>query len=207
MSFEFKMYCDTVTKGDEYELYKSVSALQLIGGKKDEENRRDYYLRDKKGKVLSEKLLYSEIYVDNYVQMYYNKNGKAIKKYKYIIMLGLNLEELRKFNQEYGDDIVNEYTEAFEEMIIQEFEPLFDKEEDERRIRKTLENRAIKQGFKKGEKKGLKRGIAQGLEQGIEQGEKNKQIDIAKKMLKRNLEVDDIVDITGLTKEEVNNLK
>ena len=43
-------------------------------------------------------------------------------------MLGLNLEELIKFNEEYGDEIVEEYLKKFKEtIIIEEFQPLVNK--------------------------------------------------------------------------------
>ncbi len=45
------------------------------------------------------------------------------------------------------------------------------------------------------------------LNEGIEQGTKQKAIEIVKKLLERNMEVDDIIEITNLTKEEVENLK
>ena len=41
---------------------------------------------------------------------------------------------------------------------------------------------------------------------GYDKGEKNKAIEIAKKMKKRNITLEEICEITGLTKEEVQNL-
>lgn len=45
-----------------------------------------------------------------------------------------------------------------------------------------------------------------GLERGIEKGEKNKQLEIAKKMKDKNIPTDEIIEITGLTKEEIEKL-
>ena len=45
-----------------------------------------------------------------------------------------------------------------------------------------------------------------GIEQGIEQGEKNKCIQIAKKMLEKKIDITVISEVTGLTKEEIENL-
>ena len=42
---------------------------------------------------------------------------------------------------------------------------------------------------------------------GREEGEKKKQKEIAKKMLAKNMPIEDITELTGLTKEEVENLK
>lgn len=187
LGFGFQMYCDTVKKGDTYDMYKKVHAIQLIGNKKSDKNIKNCLIKDEDGNVLSDKLLYSEIYIDNFVSMYYNKDVKNIKKYKYIIMLGLNLEELTKFNLEYGDEIVNEYTEKFKELLITEFEPLLSKEEDERKIRNTIASTNYKDG--------------------IEQGQQEEKIEIAKKLLKQNVSVEIISSCTGLSIEEINDLK
>lgn len=48
-----------------------------------------------------------------------------------------------------------------------------------------------------------KQGLEQGIEQGIEQGKAQKTIDIAKKMKAASFPLDDISQITGLSKEEI----
>ena len=57
------------------------------------------------------------------------------------------------------------------------------------------------------ERKGLERGMKKGIEQGIEQGENNKSIEIAKNMLNKNMNINIISEVTGLSKEEIENLK
>lgn len=49
----------------------------------------------------------------------------------------------------------------------------------------------------------LERGIMQGIEQGIEQGQNQKAIQIAKKMIEEKIDIETIVKITGLTREEI----
>ena len=44
-------------------------------------------------------------------------------------------------------------------------------------------------------------------ERGEARGRKQNQIEIAKKLLQRNMSIADIIEITGLTKEEINKLK
>lgn len=50
---------------------------------------------------------------------------------------------------------------------------------------------------------GYDKGYDKGIEQGINQGEKNKKIEIAKKMKEENIPMEQIVRITGLKKEEI----
>ena len=55
--------------------------------------------------------------------------------------------------------------------------------------------------------KGLKEGLQKGIEQGIEQGVKQNNLEVAKKMLSKNIDITTIEEITGLTKEEIAKLK
>ena len=57
------------------------------------------------------------------------------------------------------------------------------------------------------EKKGLEKGIKKGIKKGIAEGEKNKSIEIAKNLKQLNISTDDIVKATGLSIEEIKNLK
>ncbi len=53
---------------------------------------------------------------------------------------------------------------------------------------------------------GVEEGIKQGIEQGIEQGEKNKAISMAKNMKARDMDINLISELTGLSIEEIKNL-
>lgn len=70
----------------------------------------------------------------------------------------------------------------------------YDKREQERMINNTK--------MKSAELKGLETGMKKGLEQGLERGKK----EIAQSMLSKNLDINLIVECTGLTKEEIQNL-
>ena len=50
---------------------------------------------------------------------------------------------------------------------------------------------------------GIEEGKKEGLKKGIKEGEKKKAIEIAKEMLKEEIEKEKIIKITGLTKEEL----
>ncbi len=50
-------------------------------------------------------------------------------------------------------------------------------------------------------------GFDKGLEAGIKQGKKQQAIDIAKNLKEQNVDIDIICKTTGLTKEEIENLK
>ena len=58
-------------------------------------------------------------------------------------------------------------------------------------------------GEKRGEARGKKLGEKIGKKLGIELGLKQKSIETAKKLLKRDMPIEEIVDITELSKEEI----
>ena len=62
------------------------------------------------------------------------------------------------------------------------------------------------QGIAEGRKEGIQQGIQEGMQQGIEQGEKQEKIQIAKKMKMQGMDIEIIIKITDLSKEEIENL-
>ena len=54
---------------------------------------------------------------------------------------------------------------------------------------------------------GIERGLEQGLAQGLEQGQAQKTEEIVSKMLAQKLKEEDIIKFTGITKEELNEIK
>ena len=52
-----------------------------------------------------------------------------------------------------------------------------------------------------------KKGLAQGIEQGIEQGARSEKEKIAKEMLKKNMDIKLIMELTNLTKEKIEELR
>ncbi len=51
-----------------------------------------------------------------------------------------------------------------------------------------------------------KKGREDGIKEGIKKGEKEKQIEIARKLLKKKMDIKEIAEITGLTEREIENL-
>ena len=62
------------------------------------------------------------------------------------------------------------------------------------------------EGIAEGMIKGKAEGIAEGMEKGLAQGIKETQFSTARKMLKLGMTIEEISEITGLTKEEIGNL-
>lgn len=62
------------------------------------------------------------------------------------------------------------------------------------------------QGLEEGKAQGLQEGKAQGLQEGKAQGMQQSKIEIAKKMLSKGMSLDLVVEMTGLSEEEIKTL-
>ena len=65
----------------------------------------------------------------------------------------------------------------------------------------------LEQGKKEGLEQGKKQGLEQGKKEGLKQGEKQEKIKTAKRLLKLNLTIEQIVEATQLDKEDILKLK
>ena len=61
-------------------------------------------------------------------------------------------------------------------------------------------------GYDKGLKEGIEQGIEQGITRGIEQGIMQERKEIVKNLLKNGVSIEQIAKITGLSKEEIENI-
>ena len=64
----------------------------------------------------------------------------------------------------------------------------------------------IEDAIATGTRQGIEQGISQGISQGIEQGTRQRNIEIAKNMIKDNESIEKISRYTGLTQNELNKL-
>ena len=79
-----------------------------------------------------------------------------------------------------------------------EFQKYMSEEEDKKKIQNSLLSEAKEEG--------ISQGYTSGINDGISKGKNKKSIEIAKNMLKKNMSIEDISDITGLSIEEINKL-
>ena len=68
---------------------------------------------------------------------------------------------------------------------------------------KAIESAGYDKGLKAGIEQGIGQGIKQGIKQGIEQGSKQTNLEIAKKMIAKNIDLKTICEITGLSMEDL----
>ena len=71
----------------------------------------------------------------------------------------------------------------------------------------TAKQEGLAEGLEIGMEKGMKQGMEKGMKQGMEKGMNLRSLEIARKMLAKGMDEASIMDMTGLTAEEIKLLK
>ena len=155
----------------------------------DDRGMRIYKLMDNESKLYVNNFKIYEINMDYYMKFWYNEDKENIEKYKYFIMMDLDKNDLEKLSK--SDWVVNKYMNVMEKLNkLPKYIEFISAEEDERKMRNTIKRIAREEG----------------LEEGREEGEKNRNLEIAKKMKEDNVDILVISKYTGLSNEEIKNI-
>ena len=153
---------------------------------------------------LSNKLIFVQIYVPNLRKKWYTKGIKSLsEEEKYI--LALVEMDLDKLNDLGGENIMDEYVKEAEEVSFEGgVGEAYDKEWA---LRDQGYRDGLSQGKAEGKAEGFSQGKAEGNAEGRTEGKSERNIEIARNMLSKAMEVELISEITGLSIEEINSLK
>ena len=104
-----------------------------------------------------------------------------------------------------------EIGKAVEELEISGFTDAelwaYDKFWDSVSVERTLIDDSYQKGKEKGKEEGIAEGMEKGMKQGMEKGMSQRSLEIARKMLAKGMDEASIMDMTGLTAEEIKLLK
>ena len=191
------IYQSNASVGDTYNEDTDIIQVNLTWGLgRNNDEMKIYKIMNEKGELYVKNLIIYEINMDYYDKIWYSKNEDEIKKNLYMIMLDLDKKELENMPK---DDIVDKYiTNVTIVNDDPEFQKYMSEEEDKRKIQNSLLSEAKEEG--------ISQGYTSGINDGISKGENKKSIEIAKNMLKKNMSIEDISDITGLSIAEINKL-
>ena len=187
------LYGKSIDKSNDYKKINSCIQLNITSGKKDIELKSKYLLVDtlnESKNIWTDNFIIYEMNVDLLKKLYYNKDIKSINKYKPVIMLTLNKEELEEFS--LGDERIMEYKDKVNELNSDDdFVTFISREEDQEKTENAL--RTI---------------ISEKNEELKTQKAKlnNVNIEHARKMKEKNIDLNAISEITGLTIEEIEKL-
>ena len=193
-AFLFDTYTHNVGVGEEYDedtLFIQINFTYGLGENSKYHNSSEdgviskYMLVDEKCKPYIHNLMLYEFDMDYFTKLWYSKDEKEKEKYKYLMMMDLGKEELKTLSVK--DKVVKRYMSEIERVNEDpEFREFISAEEDNRKIENSLRRKYREEGLAEGRAEGHK--------------------SVAKKMLEKKISIEDIMDITGLSKEEIENL-
>ena len=190
------IYINQISVGETYSEEIEVIQINLNYNSKDEEVKRVYKVMDESKKEYIKNFRIYEINMDKYKEMWYDKNEIEINKYKYLIMLDMDMKRLKNLPK---DKVVEEYMEKIEKLNE---DPIFinwiTKEEDERKIKNTQ----ISLAYNNGLNDGISEGISEGISQGIDVGTKK----IINEMIKNGMTIEQISKMINMEIEEINKI-
>ncbi len=191
-------------KNWDFEL-KSVYTIGILDFVFEESDVNKYYHNVKLTEQESKKVFYDKLHYLYLEMPKFIKTEKELEtrfdKWMFVLK---NLPKLDRVPKKLKEDI---FLKLFEAAEISKLTP-----EEYKRYQESvnayrdifnIQNTA----FEKGEKKGRAEGMKEGREKGMKEGEKKGKIDVAKKGLKSGFPIDVIIQLTGLTKEEIEKLK
>ena len=120
------------------------------------------------------------------------------------------LNTLQSLNE---DELIQQqqYLPTTEELEITGFTDAelwaYDKFWDSVSVERTLIDDSYQKGKEKGKEEGIAEGMEKGMKQGMEKGMNLRSLEIARKMLAKGMDEASVMDMTGLTAEEIKLLK
>ena len=190
MAYICNTYQSHTLVGKEYNQQTDIVQVNLTWGLgKNNDEMKIYKIMNEKGELYVKNFIIYEINMDYYDKIWYSKNEDEIKKNLYMIMLDLDKKELKNMPK---DKIVDKYiTNVTIVNDNPEFQKYMSEEEDKKKIQNSLLSEAKETGYTSG----------------INDGISKEKVSIAKNMLNKNISIEDISDITGLSIEEIENIK
>lgn len=202
-----KLYVTQLQKNEDYSILKPVYSLNLVN-EIFEKDMPDCFIHnyrivhDRDTKKVIEGLHFTFIELPKFTHHTFLEKRMSVLWLRF-------LTEINSNTREVPADLLEcpEISKALEELKVTSFTDTelrtYDKFWDTVRTEKTLLKDRYEEGMEEGEAKGLAKGLAQGEAKGSYQ----KAQEIAKKMLSKGLDDTTIMEMTGLSQEEIKLLK
>ena len=199
ISYAADLYKSKMIRGKKYD-YRKVYQINLnnFTFENNEEVIEEYSIRNDRGEEFTDKLKFIHIYLPNIAKKDYNQITELER-----MLLVYNNESSSSIRLAKGDDILEEFVkDAVDASSNDEIIGLYDKELHLEKLKLS----EIEEAKEEAREEGREEGRTEGLAEGIAKGETNKQIEIAKNMLKLGISTDLIEKATGLTKVKLDRL-
>lgn len=197
-----KMYSSSIKSGDDYaELERSIAILITDYNL---ENLKEIPNYMTKWNIREEN--YSKIILTDVLEIYIIELEKAKK---FALEGNKTLDSWLQFinNPKEISGMENEEIKKAKKVLEEISQDERERRLTELRQKYIMDQKAIhSHGYDKGKQEGLKQGVKKGIEQGIKQGIEKEKIEIVKKMKQENIDIQIIINVTGLTEEEIKNI-
>ena len=203
-SFICDCYSNYTLVNEEYTEDKDIIQINFSYGIKGNIPIRKYMIMDKYKKKFVKNFIIYEVNMDYCLQFWYNRNKqevdktenlKNIIKYKYYIMLSLNLKELKELIKLTKDERIVKYMEELKKVNSNpKFREYITEEQDKEFILNSVRHEGEARGQKIGEARGEKKGILKS------------KLETAKNMLKDKVNINTISKYTGLSLSQIKNI-
>ena len=214
-----KLYSGQLTKGQDYIKLKRTILIAIIDFDIKQFINEGYHTKWRIREDKNRQLILTNDFEIHIIEM--KKANKILKDNKndriaqwMTFFDNPNSVEVKKMSEENED--INQALEQLRKLSSnKELVELMDRQDRYERDRRAelqyateeAMEKGMKQGIEQGIKQGIEQGIKQGIEQGLKDGERNKMIQIAKKCLEKEMDLKEILEITGLNEEEILKLK
>ena len=118
----------------------------------------------------------------------------------------LNEDELIQ-QQQYLPTTEELEISGFTDAELRAYDKFWDSVSVERTLLDDRYQKGMEEGMEEGMEKGMEKGRAEGIEEGRAEGMNLRSLEIARKMLAKGMDEASIMDMTGLTAEEIKLLK
>ena len=191
MNYYFSFCSQHTIAGEKYDIESEFIHISLnYNVKKDTPLIKCYTIYDKShDEELDSRFKYYEINVEKFAKLWYDNDIESVMKAPILTMIGIkDEEELEKYSKKMNNAIIKESVDNLKRLnsdaaFVYGLTP----EEDEMLVRNTRDELVRREALAEGKTEGLAEGKTK----------------IAINLLKKNYPVDEIVEITGLSKEEI----
>ena len=187
MNYYFSFCSQYTIAGEKYDIESEFIHISFnYNVRKDTPLIKCYTIYDKShDEELDSRFKYYEINVEKFAKFWYDNDIESVKKAPILTMIGIkDEEELEKYSKKMNNAIIKERVDNLKRLnsdaaFVYGLTP----EEDEMLVRNTRDELVRREALTEGEAEGKTK--------------------IAINLLKKNYPVDEIVEITGLSKEEI----
>ena len=190
-----RLYSGQLEKGDDYTKLKRTILIAIVNFNIKEFINEEYHTRWQIREERNKELILTNDFEIHIIEI--EKAIKALKENKQDKIAqwmsffdNPNSTEVKNMSEENED--INEALEQLRRLS------------SNKQLREIIEREERIERDRRAE---LQFAIEEGLEQGITRGEKKKQLEIARKMLEKGKDIEEIIEITELTKEEIEKIK